>query len=85
MCVILLLLLAVEAHVLLSDQFSIEAVFLQQHIMAALLLYHPFVEDKYTIGLLYNTYVVGNQQHGAVVGLVQQSLVHLLRTIVTWC
>lgn len=85
MCVILLLLLTVEAHVLLSDQFSIKAAFLQQHIMAALLLYHPFVEDKYTIGLLYNTYVVGNQQHGAVVGLVQQSLVHLLRTIVAWC
>lgn len=85
MCVAPLLLSPVKAHILLPHQFSIKTSSLHQLIMAALLLHHPVVEDDYTICLLHHTHLVGYQQHGAVVALVQQSLVDLLGINMTQC
>lgn len=72
------LLIAVEALVLTFYQFTVKSVFCQQLLMPALLLHRAVAQDNDMICLLHHTHVSGYQQHGAVVGLVQQRLVDLM-------
>lgn len=74
-------LLTVKASVLFLHQVRIKAALLHQLVVTAFLHDRPTVEDNYVVGLLHNAHGVGYQQHGAVVSLVQQSLVDLRSTI----
>lgn len=73
------LLIPVEALVLTFYQFTVKSVFGQQLLMATLLFHHAVSQDDDMIRLLHHTHVPGDQQHGAVDGLVQQRLIDLVR------
>lgn len=68
-----------EALVLTFYQFTVKSVFCQQLLVTALLLHRAVTQDDDMICLLHHAHVSGYQQHCAVVGLVQQRLVDLMR------
>lgn len=73
------LLITVEALVLTFYQFTVKSIFCQELLVPALLFHPAVTQDNDMIRLLHHTHVSGYQQHGAVVGLVQQRLIDLMR------
>lgn len=69
--------ITMEAGVLQPYKLSIPAVPLQQIVMAALLQHLSPLQEHHVVGHLHAAHLIGNEQHGATVWLLQQRLVHL--------
>lgn len=66
-----------ESGVLQPYKLGVRAVLLLQIVVAALLQHLSLLQEHHVVGRLHAAHLVGNEQHGATVQVLQQRLVHL--------
>lgn len=66
-----------EAGVLQPYKVGVRAIPRLQLVRAALFQHLSFLQEHHVVGHLHAAHLVGNEQHGATVRLLQQRLVHL--------